>query len=148
MKIGGTFMPENRYGFHRTYNFYVEINGIVMSFSRVSGVGRGVSLQSHHEGGMNGRTHFLRGNQEEQTITLEYGVSTDTTALEQLMPGRYLEKGVYINVLNDAFENTKCSYSLSGCYIKNIRFGELSANDSRLVISTLEITYDHMIYGA
>lgn len=141
-------MPDNRYGFHRGYNFYVELNGIKTSFSRVSGLARGASMQPVQEGGFNGRTHFLRGVAEEQTVVLEYGITSDTATLEQLVPGRYLPKGVYINVMNDAFDKSKCSYSLSGCYIKNIRFGELSASESRLVINTIEIVYNHMTYGA
>ena len=141
-------MPDSRYGIHRGYNFFVELNGIAMSFSRVSGLGRGTSFQSVQEGGLNGRVHYLRGTVEEQTVTLEYGTTNDTAVLDQLVPGRYLPKGVYINVMNDAFESSRCSYTLSGCYIKNIRFGELNASESRLMINTIELTYDHILYGA
>ena len=141
-------MPNSRYDMHRVYNFFVEINGIAMSFSRVTGLGRSTSMQPVQEGGFNSRVHFLRGNAEEQSLTLEYGTTTDTTALEQLIPGRYLPKGVYINVMDDAFSSSKCSYALSGCYIKRINFGDLSASESRLIINSIEITYDHMTYGA
>ncbi len=141
-------MPDSRYDMHRSYNFFVEINGIAMSFSRVTGLGRSASMESLYEGGFNSRVHFLRGNMDEQSLTLEYGTTTDTRALEMLMPGRYLPKGVYINVMNDSFSSSKCSYALSGCYIKKINFGDLSAAESRLIINTIEITYDHMTYGA
>lgn len=141
-------MPNSKYGIQRGYNFFVEINGIAMSFSRVSGLGRSAAMQSFQEGGFNNRVHYLRGNMEEQSLTLEYGTTTEMAALDQLMPGRYLPKGVYIQVMNDAFESSQCSYSLSGCYIKKINFGELNASESRLMINSIEITYDHMIYGA
>ena len=141
-------MPNSRYDMHRGYNFFVEINGLAMSFSRVSGLAKSASMQPMQEGGFNGRVHFLRGSVEEQSLTLEYGTTTDTTALEQLVPGRYLPKGVYVNVMNDAFHSSKCSYALSGCYIKRINFGELNASDSRLIINNIEIVYDHMTYGA
>ena len=141
-------MPNSRYDMHRGYNFFVEINGIAMSFSRVSGLGRSASMQPIQEGGFNGRVHFLRGAIEEQSLTLEYGTTTDTNALDTLVPGRYLPKGVYINVMNDANESSKCSYALDGCYIKRVNFGNLSAMDSALIINTIEITYDHMTYGA
>lgn len=140
-------MPNSRYDLQRGYNFYVELNGIAMSFSRVSGLGKGTSMETIQEGGLNNRIHFLRGAAEEQSLTLEYGTTSDTAALDQLVPGRYLPKGVYIHVMNDAFDRSKSSYALSGCYIKKINFGELNASDSRLLISTIEITYDHMTYG-
>ena len=147
MQIEERFMPENKILFHKNYNFIVNLNGTNISFSRVSGLARGTSLQPYQEGGLNFKSHFLRGTSEGQTLTLEYGVTTDTAVLEQLIPGRYLEKGVYINVLSDDFGFSDCSYYLSGCYIKYIRFGELSASDSRLIINTIEITYDQMEYG-
>ena len=141
-------MPNSRYDMHRGYNFFVEINGIAMSFSRVSGLSKSASMEPMQEGGFNGRVHFLRGNMEDQSLTLEYGTTTDTKALEQLVPGRYLPKGVYINVMDDAYNSSKLSYALSGCYIKRINFGELNASDSRLIINNIEIVYDQMIYGA
>ena len=140
-------MPGSKYDLQRGYNFYVELNGIAMSFSRVSGLSRSASMQPFQEGGFNSRVHYLRGNMDEQSLTLEYGTTAEVKALDQLMPGRYLPKGVFVQVMNDAFENSHCSYSLSGCYIKRINFGELNASDSRLVINSIEITYDHMIYG-
>lgn len=141
-------MPNSRYDIQRGYNFFVELNGIAMSFSRVSGLGRGASMQPIQEGGLNSRIQYLRGASEEQSLILEYGTTSDTEALNILMPGRYLPKGVYINVMDDAFNSSKSGYALSGCYIKKINFGELNASDSRLLINTIEITYDHMTYGA
>lgn len=141
-------MPNSRYDLLRGYNFFVEVNGIEMSFSRVSGLGKGATLEPVQEGGNNSRIQYLRGPIEEQTLTLEYGVTTDVAALNTLTPGRYLPKGVFICAMNDAFEQTKNSYSLSGCYIKKVNFGEFNASGSQLVIHSLEISYDHMLYGA
>ncbi len=134
--------------FVRGYNFYVEINYYILSFARVSGLENGVSLQSVQEGGYNNAVHMLRSASDgESTLTLEYGVTEYTLLIDTLQPGRYIQNGIKISVLDEhpvksGEHKVIQEFELDGCYVKNIRFGGLDASQSTLVINQLEIAYN------
>ena len=127
---------------HRAYNFYVEINGIGFSFSKVSGLERSNSMEEFHEGGYNGYSHRMRNHDQGQhVLTLEYGSTTTSFILDSLEPGRYLPKGVYVTSLShDSWMSGK-TFELDGCYVQKISFGDYDAERSSLVINRMEIVY-------
>lgn len=130
--------------FRKSYNFYVELNGISMSFAQASGLQRNVSMQTLQEGGINNRIYYLRNPaSEERVVTLTYGMAKYNDNLNQLTPGRYLPRGVLVGVMNDRFESA-VTFSLDGCYIKRLGFGDLDASGSKIMINTLEIAYSRI----
>lgn len=138
-------MAEDRYLLYKNYNFRVEVNGVPLSFSRVSGMERSVSVEELQEGGFNRHVHYLNnGLSGERTLTLEYGMAKSNTAVSQLTPGRMLLKGVTVMVLGDDSSKPVVTYSFDGCYIKKINFGDLNAASGELLISNLEIVYSYM----
>lgn len=130
--------------FRKSYNFYVELNGIPMSFSQVSGLQKSASMQPVHEGGYNSRVYYLQSpSQEEKTVTMSYGMAKFNVELHRMAPGRYLPQGVLVGVMDDRFGQA-ATFSLDGCYIKKIGFGDLDAASSRIMINTLEIVYSRI----
>jgi phage tail-like protein len=129
--------------YRRGYNFYVELNGIVFSFTRVSGLEVDGSLEAFPEGGYNMAPHYIRGGAvKEHVVTLEYGSSNLSGFLEDVKPGTYLEDGVFIGVFGDkSILSLSKMYLLNDCYVKSISFGDLDASQSSLLINRLEISY-------
>lgn len=135
-------MAENKYLLYKNYNFKVEVNGVRMSFSRVGGIERDANVAILQEGGMNNHVHYLNsGLMGERTLVLEYGMAKANEAVNQLIPGRMLQKGVTVIVLGDNNSKPLVTYSMEGCYIKKISFGELNARSGELIVNNLEIAY-------
>ena len=142
---GGAHMAQDRHSMYKSFNFEVELNGEVISFSKVSGLERNASMQSVLEGGFNNHGHYLRNMQDgEKALALEYGMAGFNSAVSQLLPGRYLPQGVTLRVMDDQFSEPMVTYSLEGCYIRKIVFGDMSAESSGLVINRLEIVYQYI----
>lgn len=135
-------MAEDRYLLYKNFNFKVEVNGVLLSFSRVSGLERNASMETVREGGFNFHTHYLHNAQDgERVLTLEYGMADFNENVSQLTPGRFLPKGVTVMVLGDDRSKIRVTYGLDGCYIRRINFGDLDAESGGLVVNQLEIVY-------
>ena len=128
------------------YNFYVEINGIGFSFSKVSGLDRSSNMEEINEGGYNGYVHRMRNfDNGQHVLSLEYGSSNASFMFDSLEPGRYIPEGVYVTTLGNDFRFGGKSFLLDGCYIQKISYGEFDAERSSLMINRLEIAYSRLI---
>ena len=130
---------------HRSYNFYVEINGHGFSFTKVSGLEKGINMQEFQEGGFNSYSHRLRTPDEGQhVLILEYGATNLNFMMDNMEPGRYLPKGVYITSLcQDSMLSGKM-FTLDGCYLQRISFGDFDAQSSAVLINRMEIVYSKL----
>ena len=138
-------MAEGRYGLYKGYNFHVEINGIPLSFSRISGLERSVSMEVLREGGFNNHVHYLnQGLSGERTLIMEYGMAKSNMDVNQLTPGRALYQGVTVMVMGDDNSKPLVTYSLDGCYISKVSFGELNAKNGDIIVNNLEIIYSYI----
>ena len=138
-------MAEDRFQLYKNYNFKVEVNGVPMSFVKVAGLERSASMQPIQEGGFNSHVHYLQDAAGgERAVLLEYGMAKSNQALTQLTPGRYLPKGVTVMVLGDDLSKPVVAYSMDGCYIRRISFGDLNAKDGGLIVNSLEIVYNYI----
>ncbi|MBR5509407.1 MAG: phage tail protein [Lachnospiraceae bacterium] len=135
-------MAEDRYLLYKNFNFKVEVNGVLLSFSKVSGLERNASMEAVREGGFNFHTHYLHNAPDgDRTLTLEYGMADFNQSVSQLSPGRFLPKGVTVMVLGDDRSKIRVTYALDGCYIRRINFGDLDAEHGGLIVNQLEIAY-------
>ena len=138
-------MAEDRYLLYKNYNFRVEVNGVPLSFSRVSGIERSMNMNTLQEGGLNRHVHYLNnGVSGERALVLEYGMAKSNAAISQLTPGRMLFKGVTVMVLGDDASKPAVTYSFEGCYIRKVSFGDLNAGNGEVLINHLEIVYSYM----
>ena len=128
--------------YDRTYNFYVELNGMAFSFSKVSGLENTINMNPIMEGGYNGYVHQMRNSDSgHRVLTLEYGASNLNVMMDMLQPGRYLPKGVYIASFGHSSILSKRCFSLDGCYLQKIDYGDFDAERSEVRINKMEIVY-------
>jgi phage tail-like protein len=130
---------------HLAYNFYVEINGHGFSFKKVSGLELATQFEEVHEGGYNGYAHRMRNYDSGQhVLTLEYGSTNVSFMLDNMEPGRYIPDGVYVTTLNQSSLLSGKMFTLEGCYLQKISFGELDAEQSAVMINRMEIVYSKL----
>ncbi len=68
--------PGKRQDPYSAYNFWVEIEGLVVAgFSEVSGLRMEVDVQTYAEGGVNAFTYQFPGRVKQNTITLKHGMA-------------------------------------------------------------------------
>lgn len=73
--------PGRRQDPYTAYNFWVELDGIVVAgFSEVTGLRLEVDVQTYGEGGLNSFTRQFPGRVKQNTITLKHGMA-DTDAV-------------------------------------------------------------------
>jgi len=138
-------MAEDRYQLYKNFNFKVEVNGVLMSFTKVSGLERNASMRAVQEGGFNSHVHYLRDAVgTDRVLTLEYGMAESSHPLTMLSPGRYLPKGMTVMVLDDHGKRPSVTYSLDGCYVRKVRFGNLDAQSGEIIVNELEIIYNYI----
>lgn len=130
---------------HRSYNFYVEINGHGFSFTKVSGLEKGISMEEVQEGGYNGYAHRMRTQDTGQhVLTLEYGSTNINFMMDNIEPGRYLPKGVYVTSLSQDSMISGKMFELEGCYLQKISFGDFDAQNSAVLVNRMEIVYSKL----
>lgn len=130
---------------HRAYNFYVEINGYGFSFKKVSGLEKAIQFEEVHEGGYNGYSHRMRNHDAGQhVLTLEYGSTNISFMLDNIEPGRYIPDGVFVTSLDHGSLLSGKMFSLEGCYLQKISFGEFDAEQSAVMINRMEIVYSKL----
>lgn len=131
--------------YNRGYNFYVELNGYGFSFTKVSGIEKGVNMEPLQEGGYNGYSHQLRTQEAgNHVLTLEYGSTNINFMLDGIEPGRYFPDGVYVTTLGHNSLLSGKMICLEGCYLQKISFGELDAERSAILINRMEIAYSRI----
>ena len=79
-------------------------------------------------------------NTAERTITLERGLFSDEKEFTIYEPGYRFRGEVMIGVLGSDQSLVK-SYYLRGCYVRRISVSELNAENSSLMLGTIEMGY-------
>lgn len=118
--------------------FLVDLFGIELGFSKISGLGDSVEYDSYLEGG--GRMHLLyRPASSAGTITLEKGISAvDQRLLRLLRPGADIS-GLTIEL--QKHEKTVESYYIESGMLVSWQLGELDAMSSAVVVKTFTIAH-------
>lgn len=134
----------NKELYRRGYNFVVVLEKKKIPFQKVSGLSAEGSFEALREGGRNTVVYSLSNqNTTERTITLERGLLTDEMEFTLYEPGYRFRGEVMIGVMG-ANQKLVKSYYLSGCVIRRISVSDLQAENSGLVIGTMEIGYTSM----
>ena len=127
--------------YRRGYNFVVVLENKKIPFQKVSGLSGEGNFEALREGGRNTVVYSLSNqNSAERTITLERGLLSDEMEFTLYEPGYRFRGEVMIGVLGMNQKLVK-SYYLGGCYIRRISVSELNADNSNLMMGTMEIGY-------
>ena len=99
------------------------------------------NFEALREGGRNTVVYSLSNqNTAERTITLERGLFSDEKEFTIYEPGYRFRGEVMIGVLGSDQSLVK-SYYLRGCYVRRISVSELNAENSSLMLGTIEMGY-------
>lgn len=118
--------------------FVVNINGMELGFSKISGLTSGVEYDTYVEGG--GQMHlFYKPSSTAGTLTMEKGISmVDQDAVNQLAPGVSI-KGLSITLQKNG-ENVENYYIESGMVV-SWQLGPLDALSSAVAVKTFTIAH-------
>lgn len=123
------------------YRFTVFLNGMIMGFQKVSGVGREVETEVYHEGGLNTRVHvFPKYCSKEKTLLMEKGACRGAAHPFCLVGDRL--KGPLNLIVMDNRGNPLKSYLFTGLTVKAWEVGELSAEQSSILTDRFEVSYE------
>ncbi|MCM1119703.1 MAG: phage tail protein [bacterium] len=123
------------------YRFTVFLNGMIMGFQKVSGIGREVETEVYHEGGLNTRVHvFPKYCNKEKTLLMEKGACKGTLHPFCLVGDR-LEGPLNLIVMDNQGNPLK-SYLFTGLTVKAWEVGELSAEQSAILTDRFEVSYE------
>ena len=124
--------------------FLVNLYGIELGFSKISGLSGSVEYDSYLEGG--GQLHLLyRQASSAGTITLEKGVSAvDQRVLELLRPGTSIV-GITIELQKNV--KTVESYYIESGMLVSWQLGDLDAMSSAVVVKTFTIAHTGILVG-
>ncbi len=135
-------------GFHFKVEF-LDVGGLAdkdVLFQEVSGLTAELEVESLKEGGENRFTHKLPTRATYQDVVLKRGllVSSDlvkwmTDAIENL---DIQTTSVIITLLNEEHQPLQ-AYQLYNAYPKKWSISNLNAQESQLVVETLELTYQY-----
>ena len=121
--------------YRRGYNFVVELEKKRIPFQKVSGLSAEGNFEALREGGRNTVVYSL-SNQN----TTERGLFSNEKEFTIYEPGYRFRGEVMIGVLGSDQSLVK-SYYLRGCYVRRISVSELNAENSSLMLGTIEMGY-------
>ncbi|MBQ6886975.1 MAG: phage tail protein [Lachnospiraceae bacterium] len=129
-----------------TYNFMVFLGPLKVSCAKVSGVENVLDTTTVSEGGVNDRVYTLEAPAKtEKTLILERGSCLSLNAAEFiLVPGYRFTTDIIVFVL-DIEQIPRFVYSFSGCYVKKVKYGDLDASRSEVLMERVEIAYETVI---
>lgn len=123
------------------YRFIVYLNGLVMGFSKVSGMNREIETEIYREGGLNTKIHvFPKYCGAGQILRLEKGIYGGVGHLFYLV-GEEIPGVLNLVVMNN-MEMPLKSYVFTGLIVKKWEIGELSAEHNSVLIDHFEISYE------
>lgn len=123
------------------YRFVVSLGGLLLGFQKVSGVSREIETETYREGGLNTRVHvFPKSCGGERVLRMEKGVCG---GMEHpfYMVGERLAGALSLIVMDGRGLPLK-SYLFTGLLVKKWEVGELSAEQSSLLIDHFEVSYE------
>lgn len=123
------------------YHFRIIIDNQIMSFARLSTMERGMEYEVLQEGGNNLSPRLLPlPSRQLKTLRLERGVREKDISMEKLYPGRVIENGISLSIL-DAVGIPISNYSITGVTVVKWELGDLDAQSSNVLLETFEMTY-------
>lgn len=123
------------------YRFIVYLNETVLGFQKVTGMGREIETEVYHEGGLNTMPHvFPKACGGEQVLRMEKG-AYGGVGHPFCMVGERLEGSLSLMVVDHLGTPLK-SYLFTGLLVKKWEIGELSAEQSGLLIDRFEVCYE------
>lgn len=121
------------------YRFCIIVNGVNMGFRMVSGIAREAGIETYQEGGLNDRVHIFPKPGGEAGLSLEKGVYYGDR-LPFYLVGERLDS-LYLSVLSNEGKPLK-SYMFSGVLVRRWEVGEMSAENSGVLIERFEVSYE------
>jgi phage tail-like protein len=127
-----------------SYNFAVEIDGLAMGFSEVSGLQTEIEVQEYREGGVNEFIHKRAGPAKyPSNLILKKGV-TDVSVLwnwyRDVAQGTIDRKTVYV-VLLDSTGEEKLRWNFQQAYPVKWVGPDLKATASEVAVETVELAH-------
>lgn len=123
------------------YRFIVYLNEMVLGFQKVTGMNREIETFVYHEGGLNTMVHvFPKECTGERILRMEKG-AYGGVGHPFCMVGEKLEGNLSLMVM-DNFGIPLKSYLFTGLLVKKWEVGELSAEQSGLLIDHFEVCYE------
>lgn len=126
------------------YRFSIIVNDIEMGFQRVSGIVREAGIETYQEGGLNDRVHIFPKQGGEAVLSLERGVYRGDKLPFYLVGERL--GSLHLSVLNSEGTPLK-SYMFSNILVKKWEVGEMSAQNSEVLIERFEVCYEEFYAG-
>lgn len=123
------------------YHFQVTIDNQTMSFAKLSNMERSMEYEVLQEGGNNLSPRLLPlPLKQVKTLRLERGVRQKDDTMTKLYPGRTIENGISLSVLDSAGEKI-AGYTVTGVTVVKWELGGLDAQSSNVLLETFEMTY-------
>ncbi len=123
------------------YRFVVSLGGLLLGFQKISGVSREIETETYREGGLNTRVHiFPKYCGGERILRMEKGVCKGM-GHPFYMVGEQIGGALGVIVM-DGFGLPLKSYLFTGLLVKKWEVGELSAQQSGLLIEHFEVSYE------
>lgn len=129
------------------YKFRVSIPGVPsqIGFQKVSGLSEEVNVVEYDESAY-AYTHKLPGKAKFGEVTLERGMFSDNSMLEQLKVIQNPEfRTTIIIQLMDRFGNVQRTWKLAEAWISKWEGSDLDATSDDVAIETITVQYEYML---
>lgn len=125
------------------YRFTVYLDDKTMGYQKVSGVSREIEVEEYREGGLNTKLHvFPKACSASRVLHLEKGIYSGASHPFYIV-GEKLKGNLNLVVMDGSGKPQK-SYIFSGLIVKKWEVGEMSADQSGLLIDRFELAYEDM----
>lgn len=123
------------------YRFSVYLNEMLLGFQKVTGMNQEIETFVYHEGGLNTMVHvFPKTCTGERVLRMEKG-TYGGVCHPFCMVGERIEGNLILMVMNNLGKPLK-RYLFTGLLVKKWEVGELSAEQSGLLIDRFEVCYE------
>lgn len=123
------------------------LNQLDASFQSISGLGRELHLRHVQQGGDNTSSYWLPGTVAQNRIVLKRGLMTVTPLtlmFDQMLSAYTLHYSTVVIVLCNQLNRPVCSWTLRQAIPVKWHTDPLDAQDSKVLINTLELAYESM----
>ena len=132
------------WGFYYRVEFSISSQKNDVRFQTVSGLSVEYDYETIKEGGENRFEHKLPGRTRYADLALKRGMVTDSAVILWLLAAfqnrTFVPADLIINLMNEAGEPLRV-WNVAGAVPKKWSVSDLNANESAVVIETLELTY-------
>ena len=144
----------NRFDPYRSFRFKIKWDGLyVAGLSKMTGLKRSTEMTEWREAGENVTSRKLPGKTKYEAVTLEAGVTYDTTfedwanlvndfASHSIMSLKDFRKNVTVDVFNEAGQKA-LSYNLYRAWVADYQaLPDLDASANAVAITTVKLEYE------